>query len=176
MPVFWLFLCVLAIAVIGSIVGRARAMQSAGGDSRTLHSLPSYYSANVGMWVITPAFAVMLIWLLAQPIFINNRVATLLPDTAISEDTTLGLVMSDVRRVANGLDLAVAEGEMTPDEASSIRSELTDVRERLAAVGVALGSNVSPEVLLAAQRYRQLSSTGSFLMAIAVLATAIVAL
>ncbi len=176
MPVFWLFLCVLAIAAIGSVIGRARAMQSAGGDSRTLHSLPSYYSANVGMWVITPAFAVMLIWLLAQPIFINNRVATLLPETAISEDTTLGLVMSDVRRVANGLDLAVSEGEMTADEASSIRSELTDVRERLAAVGVALGSNVSPEVLRAAQRYRQLSSAGNMIMAIAVLATALTAL
>ncbi len=176
MPVFWLFLCVLAIAAVGSVIGRARAMQSAGGDSRTLHSLPSYYSANVGMWVVTPAFAVMLIWLLAQPIFINNRVATLLPDTAVSEDTTLGLVMSDVRRVANGLDLAVAEGEMTAQEASSISSEVTDVRERLAAVGVALGSNVSPEVLLAAQRYRQLSSAGNMIMAIAVLATALTAL
>ena len=106
----------------------------------------------------------------------TRTVLSVLPDTAVSEDTTLGLVMSDVRRVANGLDLAVAEGEMTADEASSISSEVTDVRERLAAVGVALGSNVSPEVLLAAQQYRQLSSSGSIFMAIAVLATALIAL
>ncbi|WP_050930286.1 phosphate ABC transporter permease subunit PstC [Aestuariivita boseongensis] len=176
MPVFWLFLCVLGLAVIGSVVGRMRALQSAGGDSRKLHSLPNYYSANVGMWVITPAFAVLLVWLLAQPLFIDSRVANLLPDTAVSEDTTLGLVMSDVRRVAHGLDLAVAQGEMTADEARTLGPDDGDLRERLAGVGVALGSSVSPEVLRAAQDYRQLNSAGAWMMTIAVLVTAMAGL
>ncbi len=176
MPVFWLFLIVLALAAIGYVVGRSRALHSAGGDSRTLHSLPNYYGANVAMWVVTPAFAVMIVWLLTQPFFINSRVANLLPETAISADTTLSLVMSDVRRVANGLDVAVAEGAMSADEANSLRSEFTDVRERLADVGVALGSNVTSEVLRAAQRYRSLSATGNLLMTIAVLATALAGL
>lgn len=43
MPVFWLILIVLAIAATGYVVGRSRALASAGGDSRILHSLPSYY-------------------------------------------------------------------------------------------------------------------------------------
>ena len=176
MPVFWLFLCVLAIAAAGSVIGRMRAIQSAGGDSRRLHSLPSYYSANVGMWVITPAFAVMLIWLLAQPLIINNRIAAALPEAAVSEDSTLSLVMSDVRRVADGLDLAVMQGELTTSEATILESGSTDVRELLASVGVALGSDVSPAVLRAAQDYRSMTATGSMLMTVLVLVTALAGL
>ena len=176
MPVLWLSLIVLALAAIGYVVGRTRALQSAGGDSRELHSLPSYYGSNVAMWIITPAFALMIVWLLAQPFFINNRVVATLPETAISADSSLSLVMSDIRRVANGLDVAVADGAMTQEQAGSLRTEFTDVRERLAEVGVALGSNVTSEVLRAAQQYRALAATGSLFMTIAVLATAIAGL
>jgi phosphate transport system permease protein len=40
---------------------------------------------------------------------------------------------------------------MTREEARTLRTELTDIRSRLGDVGVALGSDVAPEVLLAAQ-------------------------
>ena len=176
MPVFWLILCVLAIAAVGSVIGRMRALQSAGGDSRRLHSLPSYYSANVGMWVVTPAFGVLLVWLLAQPLIINNRIAALLPETAVSTDSTLSLVMSDVRRVADGLDLAVAAGELSPAEARTLETGVSDVRELLASVGVALGSDVSPEVLNAAQDYRAMIATGKLWMSVVVLITALAGL
>ncbi|MEL6808234.1 MAG: phosphate ABC transporter permease subunit PstC [Pseudomonadota bacterium] len=173
MPFTWLVLIILAIAAVGFVMGRSRALQSAGGDSRDLHSLPVYYGSNVAMWTIVPAAAVLIIWLLAQPFFVNSRVLAMLPDSVVTEGSSIGLVMSDVRRVADGLDVAVAQGAMTREDASSIRTEFTDVRERLGDVGVALGSNVSAEVLRGAQRYRSLNATGSTMMTVVVLLIAL---
>ncbi|ARE38430.1 Phosphate transport system permease protein [Rhodovulum sp. P5] len=122
--------------------------------------------------VVIPAFLVMGIWLLVQPLYVDSRVSEHFPEEAISQSSTLGLMMADVRRVAEGLDLAVAQGEMTPDYANSIRTEFTDVRDRLGKVGVALGSDVGAPVLRAAQEYRSLAATGRLLMTVAVLGVA----
>ena len=108
--------------------------------------------------------------MILQPIYIESRISSLLPETAISEDTTRSLVMSDVRRVAEGLDVAVDQGAMTADEARNIRTEFVDVRERLGSVGVALGSEVDAPILNAAQQYRELSSTMNIVMTVLVLA------
>jgi len=173
MSLSWLVLVVLAIAAVGYVLGRARALKSAGGDSRALHSLPSYYGANVGIWTVVPAFAVLLIWLLAQPIFVNSRVLTSLSDVTVSEGSSMGLLMSDVRRVADGLDVAVQQGAMTLDDARTLTTDDTDIRELLGSVGVALGSDVSPDVLRGAQSYRQMTGVGSTMMTVLVLLIAI---
>ncbi|MEP1352942.1 MAG: phosphate ABC transporter permease subunit PstC [Tateyamaria sp.] len=173
MPFTWLVLIILAIAAVGFVIGRSRALQSAGGDSRDLHSLPIYYGSHVAMWAVVPAAAVLIVWLLAQPFFVNSRVLATLPDSVVTEGSSIGLVMSDVRRVADGLDVAVAQGAMTRDEAAAISSETTDVRESLGQVGVALGSDVSAEVLGGAQLYRTLNATGSLIMTVVVLVIAL---
>ncbi len=173
MPVLWLVLIVIALGVVGFFAGRQRALASAGGDARDLHSLPNYYGANVFLFVVIPSLLMLLMWALIQPIVIENQVEGLIPESAIAEGSSLGLVMSDVRRVADGLDAAVAQGAMTAERASSIRTEFTDVRDRLGAVGVALGSDVGSEVLRAAQRYRALSGTYGWMKTIAVLGLAL---
>ena len=173
MPFTWLILILSAIAAVGFLMGRRRALNSAGGDRRELHSLPVYYGANVAMWAIVPAATVLIIWMLAQPFFVNSRVLATLPDTMVSEGSSTGLVMSDVRRVADGLDVAVQQGAMSRAEAASISTETSDVRERLGEVGVALGSSVSPEVLKGAQLYRTLNATSSTLMTVVVLLMAL---
>ena len=119
MPALWLFLLVIALAVAGFFAGAQRALGSAGGDRRLLHSLPSYYGWNIVLKVLTPALGVLVVWLIVQPFWIDSRVATLLPRPRGVRGTTLGLVMSDVRRVAEGLDVAVVQGAMTADEALS---------------------------------------------------------
>ena len=159
MPVLWLVLIVIALGVVGYVLGRQRALGSSGGDTRDLHSLPSYYGANVFLMAVVPAMLLLMAWQLIQPLVIEGQVSGMIPETAISEGSSRGLMMSDVRRVADGLDAAVAQGAMTQEQASSIRSEFTDIRERLGAVGVALGSDVKREVLTAAQRYRALNGT-----------------
>ncbi|WP_085307334.1 phosphate ABC transporter permease subunit PstC [Planktotalea arctica] len=173
MPFTWLVLILLAIAAIGFVLGRGRALKSAGGDRRDLHSLPVYYGANVAMWAIVPAAAVLIIWMLAQPFFVNSRVLATLPGAVVSEGSSIGLVMSDVRRVADGLDVAVQQGAMSRDEAASLSTDTSDVRERLGEVGVALGSAVSADVLKGAQLYRTLNATSSKLMTVVVLLIAL---
>ncbi len=174
MPLLWLVLTVLVLAAAGFAMGRGRAMASAGGDARRMHSLPVYYGTNVALFVITPALGLLLLWLLVQPAWIENRVSSDIPESAIGESSTLGLVMSDVRRIADGLDRAVAEGVIGEDEAREMRTEFTNVRDRLGEVGVALGSNVEAPILFAAQQYRQMSATGNLWMTVAVLAVAMV--
>lgn len=176
MPVFWILVTVLALAVLGYVLGRARAMASSGGDLRELHSLPNYYGMNVALFTTAPALMVLVAWMLVQPGIIESRVASLLPDTAIAADTSLGLVMSDVRRISDGLDAAVARGSMTEDEARSLRADATDIRQVLGTVGVALGSDVDPATLRAAQAYRTASASLSTWMTVVVLAIALVGL
>ena len=164
MPVFWLVLILLALSVAGFFLGRQRALASVGGNSKNLHSLPNYYGHNVALSGLVPALGILVIWLLAQPFFIDGRVSGLIPDSVIPESSSRGLVMSDVRRVAEGLDIVVASGGMTPAEVRGLDAETTDVRAELGKLGVALGSDVRPEVLNAAQAYRSLSSTGKTAM------------
>jgi len=42
MPTLWLVLFLLLLSTFGFFAGRARALSSAGGDARKLHSLPVY--------------------------------------------------------------------------------------------------------------------------------------
>ncbi len=176
MPTIWLVAFVIAVSVLGYVAGRRRALRSAGGDARALHSLPSYYGYFVSLTALVPALLVLAVWLLAQPILVENRVSGMIPDQAIPESSTRGLVMSDVRRVAEGLDIAVAQGALSRDEAATLQAETGDLRARLGALGVALGSEVQPEVLRAAQRYRQITATGRMAMTITVAALALAGL
>ena len=173
MPIIWLFLIVLAIAAVGYVLGRSRALQSAGGDSRELHSLPSFYGANVALKVIVPAFGLLVLWLLVQPLYVNSQVSGMIPDTVIQEGSSRGLVMAEVRRTATGLDNAVANGQLEEEVARNARADFTDMTQRLKDAGQVVTSNITQPVLRAAQSYRIMNGTGYFAMTIAVLAVAL---
>ncbi|SMY07414.1 phosphate ABC transporter permease subunit PstC [Flavimaricola marinus] len=173
MSALWIALIVLALAAGGYVLGRKRALASVGGNTRHLHSLPSYYGANVAMMAAVPALILLVIWLILQPMVLNRMVAPMIGSVAAGEAGEMSLVMSDVRRVADGLDAAVDQGVLSGAEARDMQSDSTDVRATLSNVGVALGSDVTAETLSAAQRYRALSSTGSLLMTVVVLAVAL---
>lgn len=173
MSVFFLLVLVTGLGALGFVLGRARAMASADGNIRNLHSLPTYYGANVALSAIIPALGLLAILAVVLPVVIDNRVTDFIPQESISADTTRSLVMSDVRRVADGLDTAIAAGALTEIEALSMSAETTNVRERLGAVGVALGSDVEPFVLRAAQSYRAQAAVAQMWTTFAVLAVAI---
>ncbi|EAR51005.1 phosphate ABC transporter, permease protein [Oceanicola granulosus HTCC2516] len=161
-------LIVCAIAAAGFVLGRARALASAGGDIRGLHSLPSYYGLNVALAALLPALLLLALWSIAQPLLVERSVAAMLPDGVDS-----ALVMSDVRRVADGLALAVAQGALSPQEVAALDADATDLRATLGDVGVALGSAVTPEILDAARTHRAMSATGDLWRAIVVIAAAL---
>ena len=110
MPTLWIFALLMGLAALGYLMGRQRALASAGGDARRLHSRPAYYGYSVALSAFVPALAVLLIWLLAQPVLIDRSVSQLLPQDLVPEGSSVGLLMSDVRRVADGLDSAVSQG------------------------------------------------------------------
>ncbi|MBO6758411.1 MAG: phosphate ABC transporter permease subunit PstC [Roseibium sp.] len=173
MPLFWLVLIVLAIASAGYVLGRSRALASAGGDRSILHSLPSYYGANAALKSAVPAFLLMIAWLLAQPFFIDNQISGMIPEATIDESSSLGLVMAEVRRTAEGLDNAVAEGSMSEEFARNARADIVDITQRLKDAGQIVTSDITQPVMRAAQRYRVLSAAGGFYMTLVVLATAV---
>ncbi|WP_186392924.1 MULTISPECIES: phosphate ABC transporter permease subunit PstC [unclassified Pannonibacter] len=168
-------LIVAALAAAGFFAGRARALSSVNGDGRKLHSLPGYYGWHTSLMILVPALLTVIVWVTAQPFVINSRISSMIAPQSIAA-SSLDLVMSDVRRVANGLDVAVARGAMSEEQASSVRVELTDVRGRLGAVGVALGSDVSSDTLRAAQVYRTMSAAGNLYRGILVIAVALAGL
>ena len=166
-------LIVLALAAAGFLLGRMRALHSSGGDARTLHSLPAYYGWIVALMTAVPAFVLMALWLLTQPVLIESRVSGMIPAADIPEGSSAALVMTDVRRIAEGLDLMVGNGLLSEDDIARMRSDFTDVRARLADVGVALGANVGNAVFAAGKAYRTMASSGHLAMAAAVIALAV---
>ncbi|KIN65014.1 Phosphate ABC transporter, permease protein [Sulfitobacter noctilucicola] len=173
MPLLWVFLIVLTIAIGGYFAGRMRVLQHAGGDRRKMHSLPNYYGGNVAIKAAVPAFFLLVAWLLIQPWIVNSSVSNLIPDSAIAESSSRGLVLSEVRRAANGLDMAVAQGALSEDDARQPDADVTDISAKLQASGAIVTSQITPPVLQAAQRYRDLNTQGSTWMAIAVISLAV---
>ncbi|MCC0028910.1 MAG: phosphate ABC transporter permease subunit PstC [Brucellaceae bacterium] len=168
-----LALIVLALMIIGFFVGRQRSLALAEREGAHLHSLPGYYGQTVALFAGVPAFILLGAWLFLQPLLLENQVSAQIPDSAIPEGGARSLVMADVRRIADGLDLVVAQGGMSENELAAMRADFSNVRSRLADVGVALGSDVSPAVFEAAKSYRSIGKTGSLFRNIAVLATAL---
>ena len=154
MPLSLLLAIILVIAVVGYVLGRQRALASAGGDSRGLHSLPVYYGSNVLLSVIVPAFGFLILALILIPVYIDSHVSSMITEADVREGSSLGLVMAEVRRVAEGLDNAVQIGAMTEEMASGARADFTDMTARLKDAGQVITGDVTVNILQAAQEYR----------------------
>jgi phosphate transport system permease protein len=115
----------------------------------------------------------MMVWILVQPVLIETHVSGLIDPSDISAGSSRSLVMADVRRVANGLDVAVARGVLTDSEVEDMRADVTDVRAELANIGVAVGSDIRPSVFAAAKDFRGWTAVGRAAMSVVVLALAL---
>ena len=173
MSIGLLSLVVIALAAAGFLVGRRLALSKTGGDLRLLHSLPGYYGQTVFLFTAVPALLVMAIWLLAQPLLIETRVGAMIGPDDIPQGSSASLVMSDVRRIAGGIDLILAQAGLNEGELAAMGADVSGVRARLGEVGVALGSDVRPTVFEAARSYRDLMATGRLAMSAVVLALAL---
>ena len=171
-----LLLIVLGLGALAFILARGKALSSVGGDQRALHSRPHYYGFSASILTIAPAVALMVVWGLGQSTLVQSSVAELIPASAIAEGQTVGLLMGDVQRIANGLDTAVAEGALSSDAAAALSTGADDIRGILGSVGVALGADVDPAILKAAQSYRAMQSSGATLRMIAVIGVALLGL
>ncbi|MFP5479227.1 MAG: phosphate ABC transporter permease subunit PstC [Alphaproteobacteria bacterium] len=174
MSVLMTLAAVLVLALAGFLLSRQRALATAGGNPRLLHSLPGYYGWNGAISVLVPGLLALILWLIAQPLVIEQRISAALPTDLIATPAARELALADIRRVAEGLDTAVAEGALTTDEALSLSA--ADARATLGTVGVALGSDVSETTLGAAQDYRAAAAWGAALRTVLVLVVAVAGL
>lgn len=173
MSVF-LTLCLLAVlAFAGFVLCRGRAMALVGGDAKRLHSLPGYYGWFGAIMAALPAVLFLAIWQIAQPMVIETRLSGFFPAEMIEDDSARTLLFADVRRIAAGLDSAIASGALSADEVAALDTTTGSVRDTLAATGVALGAEVQPETLVAAQSYRELAGYGALLRTLLVVAVAV---
>ncbi|WP_249693451.1 phosphate ABC transporter permease subunit PstC [Stappia sp. WLB 29] len=165
----FLILIVLGVSALGYFFGRRRALALSAASGRRLHSLPTYYGQLVALFAGVPALLLLLTWLFVQPIVLHGQVSSLIPDSAIPEGGARSLVMADVERIAGGLDALMQARGLGEAELDRMRADMTDIRSRLADVGVALGSNVPVEVFEAAKAYRSAHRNGEMLMTASVL-------
>ncbi len=161
MSVLMLLAVLGVLALAAFVLARQKALASAGGSPRALHSLPNYYGWFGAVSVLLPALFGLTLWPVAQPIFVENRILANLPAALVADAAARELTMADVRRVAGGLEAAVAAGALSEAQAGALDSQTTDIRAVLADVGVALGNAVTAPVLSAAQDYRALTAWGA---------------
>lgn len=174
MSMSWLVAAIVVLGIIGFVLGRQRALSSASGDSRNLHSLPIYYGANVLLNTIIPSIGLIVVLSIALPMFVGSRVSGTIPADEIKDGSSLSLVMAEVRRVADGLDNAVADGYITEDMARNARADFTDMTARLKEAGQIITADVTVNVLKAAQTYRSMYKVGKRIIWIVALAAALI--
>ncbi|HEY9021369.1 MAG: phosphate ABC transporter permease subunit PstC [Paracoccaceae bacterium] len=175
MPILLLIIVLGVLAIAGFVLGRRRALASVEGNTRRLHSLPNYYAWHGAIMAFLPAIAVLTLWLIAQPLIIERQLSGYFPTEQFENNSQRILLMADVRRVAEGLDVAVAAGALSETDAASLSAD-GSIRERLAGVGVALGADVTPQVLEASQAYRQLAANGGLWRSVLTLIVAVAGL
>ena len=176
MTVSVLLFIILAIGAAGYALGVRRARAAAGGDTRKLHSLTGYHGQSVLLFSAVPALVLLGLWLVLQPLYLDHRAGAMIAVADIPEGGSLDLVLADVRRVAEGLDLLVASGGMTEDDLAAMGAADSDLKARLGGVGVALAGEVGEGVFEAARDYRHATHGLSLAMAAATIAAGLAGL
>ena len=93
----------LLLTAIGYVMGRRRAVTSTGSRPHLLHSRPVYHGTYIALWCAVPAVLVAALWLIVQPAVLEDLVTSSLPPEARNlPPDQLGLLMSDIRSLADG--------------------------------------------------------------------------
>ena len=145
-----LLLLLIALAALGYVAGRQRALAAVRGDARDLHSLPSYYGQAVALAAAVPGLLVMVVWLITQPLLVERTTLSLILTEDIGPGSSRELVMADIRRIAEGMGVLVATGAANEGEIAALATQPDALKDRLAAVNVALAAPISAPVAQAA--------------------------
>ncbi len=93
----------LLLAAAAFEFGRRRALQVAGPEFRTLHSLPRYYGSYTALWCALPALILLGAWLAFEDKIITILVIADLPAAYQSlSEPELNLIVNDLRNQLSG--------------------------------------------------------------------------
>ncbi len=165
MNVSLLLLIVAVIGVAGYLAGSWRANALAGGKLSSLHSRPGYYGSFVAVWSMLPAVLLLLVWIVASPVYIGSTVRAGFPDEVKAEpQATQNLNYNMIGAIARGLRL------LTPQEREAVFADGASARTVLAGKGVPLAADPAPYMLTAADDLgRMTAASGTFLSVLVVL-------
>lgn len=103
MSVTLLFAIILALMLIGYVLGRVNAsgLKAAG---NSLHSIPPYHGYYIALWCGLPAFLFVLLWQVAQNTVIDQILLAGLPSDLTQGATAarISLILGEIRNVAAG--------------------------------------------------------------------------
>jgi phosphate transport system permease protein len=152
MSVFSVVLIILAIGIVGFLLGRQRAVsqQSAGGEKP--HSRPGYHGAFVLVLAVLPAIFFFAAWKIASPTIVETSLKSGLPETVQSmPESNQTLVVGMIKSIGSGLrrlnNTELAEADQGFDELRSI----------LGSKGVAIAANGEDYMIPAAKEYNALT-------------------
>ena len=172
MSIGLLSLIILIIAVVGYSIGKARAVGQVSGDIRKLHSLPPFYGRITALMTAVPAFFLVIAWLLVEPLVLETHALSLIDAAEIPQGQSADLVMSDVRRVAAGLDLLQARGA----DIAQLLTDATSLKTALNEGGIVLQNEPTPSTLAASLALREAGSTSRLGLVVAALALSLAGL
>ena len=168
MSASFLFLLVLLIGISAFVMGRTRAMSTAGGNLSSLHSLPIYHGSYVAIWALLPALVVLAVWLVAAPSMVDRSVRFRLPSEVLNQGgASTELALGQVKSIARGLSL------LTDAERSALDSGAISLRDAMGAKGVPLAGAGEAWMVQSATQYNSLTATSNFAMSGVVLLLAI---
>ena len=160
MSIGFLCLTIVALGLGAYVMGQRRAVRSAAGDIRNLHSLPGFYGQISFLMSVVPALILVAIWMLVQPILIEQRALRLIVSSDIPQGSSVELVIADVRRLADGLTRLEAKGE----DAAALAKDPAMLKERLGAEGVVMGNDPTTSTIAAAEETRLMSARGALIL------------
>ncbi|MBI1171456.1 phosphate ABC transporter permease subunit PstC [bacterium] len=167
-----LCLILLGLAAAAFFLGRQRAMAAAGGDVRRLHSLPGFYGQITALAVIVPAFAVLVVWLLAEGFVIQSSALSHIDVADVPAGSDVSLVMADVTRLARGLATLAANGT----DVEALSHDPVALKTALGAAGVAMGNDPTPAMIDAAKAVRTTAAQSRLGLSVVTLALALAGL
>ncbi|MCA1939872.1 MAG: phosphate ABC transporter permease subunit PstC [Caenispirillum bisanense] len=160
MQAFTLILVLTVLTFVGFRMGRGRAVAVVGGETRKLHSLPSYHGMYVALWCAVPSFVLFGLWMLFESSIATQLTLANLPPEALQgpegqplSEARIGLLLNDIRNTATGNVASNADAivQQAAQYYNGIRATgdwlLTAAALSLAVLGAGFGwKRVSPDL------------------------------
>ncbi|MVA26143.1 phosphate ABC transporter permease subunit PstC [Agrobacterium vitis] len=164
-----LIFIVIAIGIIGYLLGSSRAQSLAQGRASALHSRYGYHGSFVSILAVVPAFLVLGLWMAIAPSLIETRVREAMPDTVKAQaGATQNLNYGTIGAIARGLK------SLDDEQLAKLKSaDATTARTMLAEQGVPLAGEPEPYMIVAAEALNGMRAINDMALTIVVIATSL---
>lgn len=164
-----LIFIVIAIAIIGYLMGSSRAVALAQGRASALHSRYGYHGSFVSILAAVPALLLLGVWMSVAPALIETRVRDAMPDEVKAQaGATQNLNYGTINSIARGIK-AMDEAELAKLKAADAAA----ARALLAEKGVPLAGDPDPYMITAAESLNGMRAINDLALAVVVIAAAL---